>query len=54
VVKRIKRADLAAFHRRNFAPNNAYLVVVGDVTHEQVMASANKAFPGWATQKLTP
>lgn len=54
VVKRIKRADLAAFHRRYFAPNNAYLVVVGDVTHEQVMASANKAFAGWATRPITP
>ena len=52
VLKRIKRADLAAFHRRYFAPNNAYLVVVGDVTHSQVMAAANKSFKGWPTHEL--
>jgi predicted Zn-dependent peptidase len=54
VVKRIKRSDLVAFHHKFFAPNNAYLVIVGDVTHEQVMTNANKVFKGWATQPITP
>jgi zinc protease len=54
VVKRIKRSDLAAFHRKFFAPNNAYLVVVGDVTAEAVQESANKAFKTWAPRKITP
>jgi len=53
VLKRIKRSDLAAFHKRYFAPNNAYLVVVGDVTPESVVASANKVFAGWA-QRAVP
>ena len=52
VLKRIKRADLAAFHRRYFAPNNSYLVVVGDVTHSQVMEGANKTFKGWSTREV--
>ncbi|MEY4580426.1 MAG: hypothetical protein RL701_5129 [Pseudomonadota bacterium] len=52
VLDRIKRADLAAFHRRYFAPNNAYLVVVGDVTHDKVMEGANKAFKTWAAHPV--
>jgi zinc protease len=54
VVKRIKRSDLAAFHRKFFAPNNAYLVVVGDVTPESVQESASKAFKTWAARKIAP
>ncbi|MET0385118.1 MAG: pitrilysin family protein [Polyangiales bacterium] len=52
-IKRIKRSDLATFHRRYFAPNNAYLVVVGDVTREAVLENANKAFKAWAPQPVT-
>ena len=43
---------LTRVNRRFFDPNNAYLVVVGDVTHEQVMAGANKAFTGLVTLSL--
>jgi zinc protease len=52
VVQRIKRSDLTAFHQRNFAPNNAYLVVVGDVAPSQVLESANKAFQSWAKRSV--
>jgi zinc protease len=52
VVKRIKRSDLAAFHRRFFAPNNAYLVVVGDVSAEAAQSSANSAFKSWTKQTV--
>jgi zinc protease len=54
VVKRIKRTDLAAFHRKYFAPNNAYLVVVGDTTPEAVQESANKVFKTWASRTVAP
>jgi zinc protease len=54
VVKRIKRTDLAAFHRKFFAPNNAYLVVVGDTTPEAVLESANKVFKTWASRSVAP
>ena len=54
VVKRIKRTDLATFHRRFFVPNNAYLVVVGDVTPQAVQESANKVFKTWPTRPVTP
>jgi len=54
VVQRIKRADLASFHQRYFAPNNAYLVVVGDVEPGVVLENANKAFKSWAKRTVTP
>ena len=43
----ITRADLAAFHKRWFGPNNAILAVVGDVTAEQAFAGAERAFGKW-------
>jgi zinc protease len=52
VVSRITRSDLLAFHKRYFSPNNAYLVVVGDVTQEKVRQSANSAFKSWASRPV--
>ena len=54
VINRITRADLVAFHKRYFSPNNAYLVVVGDVTQEKVLESANKTFKTWAARPVAP
>jgi zinc protease len=48
VVKRVKRTDLQQWHRRHFGPNNAFLVVVGNVTPDQVKSAADAAFKGWA------
>ena len=54
VVNRITRNDLVGFHKRYFAPNNAYLVVVGDVTPEKVRQSADKTFKTWAQRQVAP
>ncbi len=51
-VKRLKRSDLVKWHESRFAPNNAYLVVVGDVSAETVMAAADKAFKNWSPRKV--
>ena len=40
--------DLRAFHRRYFAPNNAILAIVGDVTTEQAFKGVERAFGSWA------
>jgi zinc protease len=48
VVKRVQRNDLTTWHRRHFGPNNAFLVVVGNVTADQVKSAAETAFKGWA------
>ncbi|MDP9268619.1 MAG: insulinase family protein [Acidobacteriota bacterium] len=47
-VKAITVSDLKKFHDTWFAPNNAILGVVGDVTQAQALALANKYFGGWA------
>ena len=43
----ITRADLQAYHRRNFVPNNMILAIVGDVTSEEAFAAAERVFGGW-------
>jgi zinc protease len=43
----ITRADLQAFHKRWFVPNNAILAIVGDVTAEEAFAGAERAFGNW-------
>ena len=41
-------ADLRQFHDTYYAPNNAILAVVGDVTPEDAFASAQRIFGTWA------
>ena len=43
----LTRDDLIAFHKRWFGANNAVLAIVGDVSHEQAFAVAEKTFGGW-------
>jgi zinc protease len=47
-IARLKPADLAALHRTWYRPDNAVLVLTGDITAEQGFALAEKAFGGWA------
>jgi zinc protease len=46
-VKAIKVEDLKKNHDTWFAPNNAILGVVGDVTQQQALDLAKKYFGGW-------
>jgi len=43
----IDRAAIAAYHSTYYRPNNAFLVVIGDVAPEAVFAAAEQAFGGW-------
>jgi zinc protease len=47
-LAKLKPADLAALHKTWFRPDNAILVLTGDITAEQGFALAEKAFGGWA------
>ena len=47
-LQAIDRAKLEAFHRGHYRPNNAFLIVVGAVDPDTVVAAAEKAFGGWA------
>jgi zinc protease len=46
-LKRASSADLARFHSTYYRPNNAMLMIVGDVTLKQIMPKLEKAFAGW-------
>ena len=51
-VKAVMRADMEAFWKQNFVPNNAALVVAGDISMPELKALAEKAFSSW--QRGTP
>jgi zinc protease len=53
-LPRITRADLQAFHRRWYAPNNCLLAVVGDVTIDEAFAAVTRAFGDWANREVLP
>ncbi|MCK5191719.1 MAG: insulinase family protein [Methylococcales bacterium] len=46
--------DLQTWYQRWYAPNNATLVVVGDVKPDQVFALADKYFAGLKTSEIKP
>jgi zinc protease len=51
-IQQISREDLVAFHRTWFAPNNALVAIVGDLTPEEAFAAAEKAFGSWARRDV--
>jgi zinc protease len=53
-LQSITAADLHAFHQRYYAPNNAILAVVGDVTAQEAFAGAERVFGNWAKRDVPP
>jgi zinc protease len=47
-ITRLAPADLAGLHRAWFRPDNAILVLTGDITPEQGFALAERTFGDWA------
>ena len=47
-LKAMDRGTLVAFHRDHYRPNNAFLLIVGAIDPEAMVAAAEKAFGGWA------
>ena len=47
-IQKLKPADLAALHAAGFRPDNAILVLTGDISAEAGFAAAEQAFGGWA------
>jgi len=47
-LQRLSPADLARFHDAYWRPDNAILVLTGDITPEEGFALAEKVFGGWA------
>jgi zinc protease len=46
-VKALSTADLQAYYLASFKPNNATLIVVGDVTPDQIEQKINDLFGNW-------
>ena len=46
-VAKLTHEDLIRFYKTWFKPNNATLVVVGDITLEEIVAKLSKHFQGW-------
>jgi zinc protease len=53
-AERLGAADLHAFHRLYYQPQNAILAVVGDITSQEAMALASKYFVGWQNRSEIP
>jgi zinc protease len=52
-IASITRDDLVAFHQAWFGANNAILAIVGDISHEEAFAGAERAFGKWARSAAT-
>lgn len=52
--KAFTAADLRAFHAAHYQPQNAHLLVVGDVTPATVLPMLERAFGGWRNTGAVP
>lgn len=46
--------DLSRFHKSHYGPQNAYIVIVGGITAQDVFAQVEKAFGSWRNPDYTP
>ena len=53
-VSSLTTADLQAYYQTNFKPNNATLIIVGDVTPAQIEQKINALFGGWQRGDVPP
>lgn len=53
-VKNIDIASIKGYYNRFFVPNNAYLVIVGDVSGDQARELANQYFGSWQNKPFKP
>jgi predicted Zn-dependent peptidase len=53
-VKTIDRASVVEYHKTYYRPNNAFVVVTGDVTPEAAFASVEAAFGPWTRGEVPP
>jgi zinc protease len=51
-IKRVKRTDLAQWHKRYVTPGNAFLVVVGDVSAARVQELVARVLGGFAPRTV--
>jgi predicted Zn-dependent peptidase len=47
-LQAIDRVKIEAFHRSHYRPNNAFVLIVGDVSPDAAIAAVERSFGGWA------
>ncbi len=52
-VNNISLADLQTFYHSNYKPNNATLIIVGDITVKEIVPLWEKYFAQWKKEKVT-
>ena len=53
-IRRLGVSDLTSFYRQHYAPNNAILIVAGDVTTEQVRKLSERYYGPIANRRMEP
>ncbi len=53
-VRQLTPADLQSFYRSRFIPNNATLIIAGDVTAAQIEKKIGQLFGGWQRGTVAP
>jgi len=53
-VKAITQADLVSFYKGNYLPNNAAIVMGGDITLAEAQVKLERAFKNWKQGTVTP
>ncbi len=53
-VKALTRADVQRFYNTHYRPNNAVLLVVGDVDANDIVVRANRLFGSWQKGTIPP
>ncbi len=51
-IQKITRKDLVNYYKAYFAPNNATMVVVGDVTAKEIVPILEKSLRGWRKKSV--
>ncbi|MFO1485599.1 MAG: pitrilysin family protein [Verrucomicrobiaceae bacterium] len=54
VFDQITRADVSGFVQRNYVPNNAFIVIAGDVDTKATLDSVTKLFGDWRRRAFDP
>ncbi|MDB6026570.1 MAG: Peptidase inactive domain protein [Verrucomicrobiales bacterium] len=54
IFNQLQPADITGYYRERYAPNNMFYVVVGDITHDQVVAQITKCFEANKARPMAP
>jgi zinc protease len=53
-IEKVSREKLFDYHQKTFIPNNAILIIVGDVDREEIFREITEKFGDWQSRKIMP